>query len=112
MTRRLMFLGVATLLTLTAGGVWAAWPRLQAPTNPNAMDCCDDPPCPACVGQTAANKGSVTKAVDCCDDLACPPGCSPACPPDCLDFTAKGTNTAGTSQTKARTSCPPCPFCP
>lgn len=162
MTRRMiLLLGVATMLTLTAGGVWATLANANVkaavggcscdtdPTCPpgcspecppdctycpalgltakakgnvkKAVDCCDDPTCPpgcsddcprCCAGSTttkAAARAS-KRTVDCCGDPSCPPGCSTACPPDCLGFTAKDTKAK--NQTKAKTFCTPCPFCP
>ncbi len=110
MARRTFLWGVAALLTLTAGSVWAGWTLANSHTSTRAVDCCLDPTClpgcceacpPDCNG-TAPTK-TATKDSCCCDDPTCPSGCSPERPPNCLDLTAKA---------KEKKDCPPCPFCP
>lgn len=113
MTRRaILLMGVAAMLTLTAGGVLAAW--ANARTTTKAVDCCLDPTCPpgcsevcppdCCPVSTAATTKTTAKTSCCCDDPSCPPGCTLECAAECLPV--------ATQSAKGKTYCPPCPFCP
>ncbi len=89
MTRRSMLAIGVTALAIIAGGVWAglAW----ANACPEATQ-----PAAAVVSKT----DDAIKPACCCVDPACPPGCTPECAAECLPTA------------KAKTFCPPCPFCP
>jgi len=98
LTRRTMLLlGVATVLTLTAGGVLAAWANSRTTTK--AVDCPPD----CCPVSAATTKKTAAKTSCCCDDPTCPPGCTPECAAECLPAATEGA--------KSKTYCPPCPFC-
>jgi hypothetical protein len=107
MTRRtILLVGLAAMLTLTAGSVWAGLAWANARSSMKAVDCCLDPACPpgcseACPPDCTGSAAAGTTTSSCCDDPTCPPGCSPDCPPNCLDLKATAKN-----------CCPPCPFCP
>lgn len=127
MTIRSWMLAVA-MVSLMVGGVWAGLALANA-RNTKAGDGLSEAKVSV---PTKDVKVVGTKAVDCCDDLTCPPGCSEACPPDCLDLTAKANTkpaakssccsdgeccaTTPTRSTKPPVAkkdiCPPCPFCP
>jgi hypothetical protein len=117
MARRTMFLmGVATVLTLTAGGVWAGLGLANAHTTTKAGDCSPDRPegcSPESISPITDSTNTAANTSRCCDDPACFPGCCLECPPDCQAVTAEAKNAGAVKQTtKAKTCCPPCPFCP
>jgi hypothetical protein len=92
-------------LPLLAAGAWAGVQALGDPREPAtatapANPCCDSV-CPLCTPASPTAEG------DCCAD----PGCSPDCPPNCLDLAAK-TGSGGKANSSAKPACPPCPFCP